>query len=92
VASEARWQRCCASRAHGQRGLQRHSFNGLGAVSPGDPQIGKPLIRVDLRTGALEQIETPGFSATLSDNIIGQTRSRLYVTINGEGLVAIDKP
>jgi hypothetical protein len=68
------------------------SFNGLEGVSPGDPEIGMPLVRVDLRSGELEQLRTEGFTATLGDNIIGQTRDRLYVTVNGQGLVAIDKP
>lgn len=68
------------------------SFNGLEGFSPGDEPGVMPLIRVDLASGALEQVETPGFEAVLGDNIVGQTADRLYVVVDNGELVAIDKP
>lgn len=68
-----------------------YSFNGLGGVSPGDPPIGTPLIRANLETGVLEEVVTPGFEASLTDDLIGQTAARLFLNVAGE-IVAIDKP
>lgn len=68
------------------------SFNGLEAVSAGDELKAYPLVRVDLRSGVLEQIVAPGFAATLVDDIIGQTDHALYFRVNRGGAVALKKP
>lgn len=76
----------------GDRHVYWYSFNGLEGISPGDPPIEMPLVRVDLNTGALEQIVTPGFTAVLGDNIVGQTIDTLYIITGNGQLVAIEKP
>lgn len=74
-----------------------HSYNGLGVVSapstgPAPPLDVKPLIRVDLATGALEELVAPGFEARLGDHPIAQTATQLFMRINQGELVALDKP
>lgn len=72
------------------------SYNGLDAIShgPGAPTglDPLPLIRVDLHTGTIEQVVTPGFEPTLVDDVVGQTATRLFICENTGDLVAIDKP
>ncbi len=67
------------------------TYNGLDGISPGQPDPVTPLIRVDLRSGAIEQIVTSGFELELGDDLMGQTATDLYYSLHGE-LVAIRKP
>ena len=68
-----------------------HSYNGLGGVSPDMPLEGVPLLRADLRSGALERLVTDGYTATVGHDTIGQTADALYFEADGS-LVVIDKP
>jgi hypothetical protein len=67
------------------------SFNGLDGVSPGDPDESVPILRVNLRSGTLEQVVTEGYAPTLSHDTIGQTDDAIYVNADGT-LVVIAKP
>ncbi len=67
------------------------SFNGLEGVSPGDPIEGVPVLRADLRSGALEQVVTEGYAPTLTHDTIGQTDGAIYINADGT-LVVINKP
>jgi hypothetical protein len=81
-----------------------HSYNGLGSISNPTPADGEaqpnaprprlpiqPMIRVNLQTGTLQRLRTPGFAAELGDQIVGQDSEHVYVTTNS-GLVAVKKP
>jgi hypothetical protein len=75
-----------------------YSFNALGSVTDSSaaglaptPIPEMPLIRTSLRTGALERLQTPGFSLSLGDQIVGQDSEQLYVSTS-QGLTAIRKP
>ena len=67
------------------------SYNGLEGVSPGDPIEGVPILRANLRSGALEQVVTEGYAATGTHDTVGQTADAIYVNADGT-LVVIDKP
>lgn len=68
-----------------------HSFNGLAGITVGTPLESVPLLRVDLRTGDLEELVTEGYVADLTHDTIGQTEGTLFFRVEG-ALVAIDKP
>lgn len=65
------------------------STDGSGTVVASDPPE-MPLVRLDLSTGAIEQIATAGFTVLLGGHIVGQTDDTLYIQYDGE-LTAIDK-
>ena len=50
-----------------------------------------PILRANLRSGALEQVVTEGYAATLTHDTVGQTTDAIYVNADGT-LVVIDKP
>lgn len=68
------------------------SFNGLGSSSPDQELPITPLLRVNLESGALEQIVTPGFDARLTDNILAQDADNLYVRTHAREIIAVRKP
>jgi hypothetical protein len=68
------------------------TFNGLDSFSPEDPPTVTPLVRIDLQTGDIERVVTPGFELTLVDDFVAQDESNLYVHTNSGNLVSIEKP
>lgn len=70
------------------------SFNGLGGVSPGDDlDAPVPYLRVNLETGALEEVTSPDFHASLIRDILAQDDEAIYFKLNDDGsLVALQKP
>lgn len=75
-----------------------YSFNALGAVTAAtgpetapSPSPDWPLIRVNLGTGLLERLDTPGLTLGYGSQIVGHDAGRLYVS-TGIGLFAVDKP
>lgn len=74
-----------------RRHVYWYSLDGLVGVSPGDPPTPIDLLRVDLQSGRLEQVVSPGFEAVIVDNIAGQNSQDLYV-LTRQGLVAVRKP
>jgi hypothetical protein len=69
------------------------SFNGLGGLSPGQPNPLAPILRVDLRTGRFEHVVTPGLEITVVSGLAAQNDDTLYVRQNPEGsLFAVRKP
>ena len=67
------------------------SYNGLSA-SESDCDV-VPLVRVNLTTGVLEELEIDGFDVTICSDFLAQDDDRIFTrTRAGEPLVAIDKP
>lgn len=69
------------------------SFNSLG--NSGDEACVQPLplARVNLTTGALEELQVSGFDTTLCTDFMAQDDDKLYIrTWPEQSLVAIDKP
>jgi hypothetical protein len=75
-----------------------YSFNALGSVTdtsegetPATLAPDMPLVRVSLKTGALQQLNTPGFTLSPGSQIVGHDAERVYVSTQ-QGLTAIQKP
>jgi hypothetical protein len=66
---------------------------GDSAESPSTPTTTPPmpLVRVSLKTGALERLQTPGFSLPLGSQIVGQDADQIYVSTS-QALIAVRKP
>lgn len=67
------------------------SYNGLDGFSPGDVPAALPLVRVNLHTGYMERLSTPGFDATIVTDYLTEDESALYFRVDG-GIVAVQKP
>lgn len=74
---------------------ERHAYwfsyggEGPGRLPSADPQF--RLVRVDIESGALTQLNTPGLQFNPSVRMVGQTADRLYLH-NGGQIVAVEKP
>jgi hypothetical protein len=67
------------------------SYNALAAASPDDPFEELPLVRVNLRTGALESIDADGFGPSVVTDYLTQDDERLYF-VNFGRIMALTKP
>jgi hypothetical protein len=88
------------SRALDAQHVYWYSFNGLAPVSactdpgcaePPPAEASMPLLRVNLDTGLLERLDTPGFELLPTSQILGQDAQSLYIS-TASGLVAVTKP
>jgi hypothetical protein len=74
---------------------ERHAYwfsyggEGPGRLPPTDPSL--RLVRVDIESGALTQLNTPGLQLNPGVRMVGQTADRLYLH-NGGQIVAVEKP
>jgi hypothetical protein len=69
-----------------------HSYNAVGAVSSEGPlPPPMPLYRVNVQSGAIQHIETPGFEAAFPSAIAAQDAERIYVA-GPSALFAVEKP
>jgi hypothetical protein len=60
-----------------------------GELAPTEPRV--QLARVDIESGALTLLNTPGFQSDSGAHLVGQTADRLFVATAGQ-ILAIEKP